>query len=89
MQYLSNVSTLKLDAKACTGCGMCVKVCPHEVFAISNKKAVIVSLDACMECGACKKNCAFNALEVRSGVGCAAGIIIGTLRGADASCDCD
>jgi len=88
MRYIKNVATLKLDTKKCTGCGMCVKVCPHAVFAVKNKKAKITDRDACMECGACKMNCAFKALEVRSGVGCAAGIILGSLRGTEATCDC-
>jgi len=83
MQYLKNVATLKMDQKLCTGCGMCLKVCPHAVFALRNKKAVIVSKDSCMECGACAKNCAFHALSVRSGVGCAAGIMYAALAGKD------
>ncbi|MCX5776548.1 MAG: mercury methylation ferredoxin HgcB [Candidatus Firestonebacteria bacterium] len=89
MKYLSNVSTLRLQAAKCTGCGVCLKVCPHAVFVIKNKKAVIVDLNFCMECGACKMNCSFNALEVKSGVGCAAGIIAGALRGTEASCLCE
>lgn len=83
MRYLKNVVTLKFDSRRCVGCGLCLKVCPHEVFAIRNKKAAIVSKDSCMECGACAKNCAFNALSVRSGVGCAAGIIYTALSGKD------
>ncbi|OGF46495.1 MAG: ferredoxin [Candidatus Firestonebacteria bacterium RIFOXYC2_FULL_39_67] len=88
MKYLSNVSTLKLNLHKCSGCGMCLKVCPHEVFAVRNRKAVIVDLDSCMECGACKINCSFGALEVKSGVGCAAGIMLGALRGTEATCNC-
>ena len=89
MRYLSDVVTLKLDSHKCSGCGMCIKVCPHEVFEIRNKKLAIVSKDACMECGACAKNCAFKALSVRSGVGCAGGIIAGFLRGGETTCDCE
>lgn len=88
MQYLRNVVTLKLDAGLCTGCGLCVNVCPHAVFEIINRKARIVNIDDCMECGACSMNCQFGAITVKSGVGCAAGIINGILNNSDPSCDC-
>jgi len=83
VKYLKNVTTLKLNRNNCIGCGLCLKVCPHEVFVIRDKKAIIVSKDNCMECGACAKNCAFNALSVRSGVGCAAGIMYAAFLGKD------
>ena len=88
MKYLKNVVTLKLNEGKCTGCQMCIKVCPHAVFKMNNKKAEIVDLDACMECGACEKNCSFNAISVKSGVGCASGIINGFLKGTEPTCDC-
>ena len=50
MKHLKNVATLKLDEEKCTGCGLCVTVCPHEVFTIVEGKAHIIDLDACMEC---------------------------------------
>ncbi len=40
-----------------------------------------------MECGACMKNCASGAVRVTAGVGCAAAVIGGMLRGTAASCD--
>ena len=86
--YLSDVVTLELDASKCTGCRMCMVVCPHAVFGFENKKAVILHKDFCMECGACEKNCPEQAITVRSGVGCAAGIINGLLRGTEPTCDC-
>lgn len=90
LTYLKDVVTLKLDIEKCTGCGMCVEVCPHNVFEIENKKARIVDRDACMECGACALNCPTEAIDVRSGVGCAYGILLGRLKGkrADAACEC-
>lgn len=74
---------LKVDEKSCTGCGRCVEVCPHGVFTLKSAasalraraRAEIVNARACMECGACKKNCPARAIEVSSGVGCAAAII--------------
>ena len=41
-----------------------------------------------MECGACALNCAQDAIYVKSGVGCAAGIIEGILRGTEPTCGC-
>jgi NAD-dependent dihydropyrimidine dehydrogenase PreA subunit len=88
MQYLKNVSTLKLDSELCTGCRMCTIVCPHAVFEIVDKKARIIDKNDCMECGACALNCKYGALYVRSGVGCAAGILNGMLNVTGADCCC-
>ncbi|MGB5159294.1 mercury methylation ferredoxin HgcB [Desulfobacterium sp. N47] len=73
--YLRNVATLKLDTKKCIGCGRCLEVCPHQVFSLAGKKAIITNFDACMECGACAINCPSTAIFVDSGVGCATGLI--------------
>jgi ferredoxin len=73
--YLKSVATLQLDEATCIGCGMCVAVCPHQVFALEGKKAAIRAFDDCMECGACALNCPVKAICVDSGVGCAAGMI--------------
>lgn len=86
--YLKNVVTLQLDQQKCNACRMCVNVCPHEVFHIKGKKAFIQNKDFCMECGACEKNCPEGAISVRSGVGCAAGVIYGLIKGTEPSCDC-
>jgi NAD-dependent dihydropyrimidine dehydrogenase PreA subunit len=86
--YLKDVATLKLDSSLCIGCGMCVEVCPHAVFRIQNRKALITDLDLCMECGACAKNCIVQALMVRAGVGCADAVIRGKLSGTEPTCGC-
>jgi ferredoxin len=86
-KYLKNVVTLEPDRAACTGCGMCEIVCPHAVTRVADGKAEMVDRDACMECGACARNCPADAVSVRPGVGCAAGIMRGALRGIDACSD--
>ena len=88
LTYLKNVTTLQLDRTKCNGCVMCTLVCPHAVFTIKEKRAFIQHKDLCMECGACAMNCSTGAIMVKSGVGCAAGVINGLLRGTDPTCDC-
>jgi NAD-dependent dihydropyrimidine dehydrogenase PreA subunit len=86
--YISAGETLKLDSVLCTGCRMCTEVCPHGIFQINQKKAEIVHAERCIECGACKINCPVGAIDVRVGVGCAAAVINGILKGGDPTCGC-
>jgi NAD-dependent dihydropyrimidine dehydrogenase PreA subunit len=88
LEYLRDVATLSLDPQLCTGCGTCMTVCPHGVFALEGRRAAIVDRDACMECGACALNCPTGAVRVESGVGCASAVITGALRGTGPTCDC-
>lgn len=81
IRYIEGVASITLDRKRCVGCSMCVNVCPHEVFAVEDKKAVLVDKDGCMECGACAANCPVEAIAVRPGVGCASLIINRWLKG--------
>ena len=88
LKYINPGKSLSLDAKACTGCGKCVEVCPHAVFCLADKKAAIDSRDHCMECGACAQNCPVSAIRVKSGVGCAWAVLNGIIKGGEPSCDC-
>jgi len=87
-RYLNNVTTLKYDINKCVGCGRCTEVCPHGVFEIDGKKALITDKDLCMECGACALNCPAKAIEVNAGVGCAAAIIQSWFTGKEPTCGC-
>ena len=89
MTYLKNGETLRLDEAACVGCGACVDVCPHAVFRMKDGRAEVADRGRCMECGGCARNCPVAALWVRAGVGCAAAIIAGKLRGGAPTCGSD
>lgn len=45
-----------VDARLCTGCGICAKVCPTQAITITNRKSV-VSPDRCLACGNCNQRC--------------------------------
>ncbi|MFH1019189.1 MAG: mercury methylation ferredoxin HgcB [Pseudomonadota bacterium] len=85
--YLKGVTTLRFEEEACIGCGMCLTVCPQEVFALEQGKMRISEQDACMECGACMMNCPVGAIWVQSGVGCAKAVFNAMLgRSSEACC---
>lgn len=86
LRYIVAGRSLELDGSACVGCGLCREVCPHAVFVLEDGRARIAERGRCMECGACARNCPAGALTVKAGVGCAAAVIGGLLRGGEPSC---
>lgn len=88
LRYLENVVTLEYRPEECAGCGRCVEVCPHGVFEMNGRAAVLKDRDACIECGACANNCPVSAISVVPGVGCAEAIMRGWITGSEPSCGC-
>jgi NAD-dependent dihydropyrimidine dehydrogenase PreA subunit len=79
----THLNSLTYDAALCVNCEMCLTVCPHDVFEAGARVVALVHPESCMECGACERNCPTGALEVDSGVGCAAAMIQAALTGSD------
>jgi len=67
---------------------MFLDVCPHAVFQMNGRHALIQDKDACMECGACSRNCPAAAITVQAGGGCAAAVINSMLGRSSAACCC-
>jgi NAD-dependent dihydropyrimidine dehydrogenase PreA subunit len=85
--YIEN--TLTYDPSRCNGCGKCVEVCPHGVYEMDGRLAVLAHKEACMECGACQLNCITGSIHVESGVGCATAMIQAALKGSkEVECSC-
>ena len=54
---------VKVDAQTCTGCGICIDVCPLEAISLNDDKAVIDE-DECTECGLCVDECPNDAISL-------------------------
>jgi NADH-quinone oxidoreductase subunit F len=57
-----NLITVHIDARRCTGCGQCVKVCAVGAISGEKKKAHVVDAAVCTRCGACRNICKFEAV---------------------------
>jgi len=55
--------TTIIDKNLCTGCGLCVRVCPSDTISLMNKKAEITG-DTSLNCGHCEAVCPENAVRV-------------------------
>ena len=53
-----------IDPETCTGCNICVNVCPMDVFAKTANVPVLARQDACQTCFQCEARCPEDALYV-------------------------
>jgi NAD-dependent dihydropyrimidine dehydrogenase PreA subunit len=47
----------RIDIGSCDRCGVCVEICPSEVYQIGRQAVDIVFPEECIECGACVQQC--------------------------------
>ncbi|MCS3924615.1 4Fe-4S binding protein [Methanosalsum natronophilum] len=68
-----STKTLDYDYKRCTGCGLCVKICPLKALELGPIKEIATGLDAppvimdlekCTFCGMCSNFCPVNAFKL-------------------------
>ena len=57
------METVSVNRKKCNGCGLCVQVCPHRLFAVT-AGAASVTAEGCMGCGHCQAVCPSGAVEI-------------------------
>jgi NAD-dependent dihydropyrimidine dehydrogenase PreA subunit len=57
---------IKIDNNSCTGCGVCILICPCDVIRIDEQKKKVFpayNID-CAVCRLCQMNCSFDAIQV-------------------------
>jgi nitroreductase/NAD-dependent dihydropyrimidine dehydrogenase PreA subunit len=55
--------TTVIDPDLCTGCGLCIPVCPSDTLAMQDGKAVVVGAES-LQCGHCQAVCPVGAIRV-------------------------
>lgn len=51
---------VRIDPKKCTGCGICLPVCPYGGIKLHRDSGAII----CLQCGVCVEACPVGALEM-------------------------
>jgi nitroreductase/Pyruvate/2-oxoacid:ferredoxin oxidoreductase delta subunit len=57
--------TTVIDAEKCTGCGLCVEICPSGTISIRGEKAAVTG-DRSLSCGHCAAICPTEAITVKA-----------------------
>ncbi|MCK4777862.1 MAG: 4Fe-4S binding protein [Actinomycetia bacterium] len=53
-----------VDPKECSGCGICVDVCPNGILDLDEDIAVVINEESCDGCGICVEECAMGAIVI-------------------------
>jgi NADH:ubiquinone oxidoreductase subunit F (NADH-binding) len=54
----------EINPQTCTGCGACLKACPHKAIRGQAKQPHAIDQAVCAKCGICKDVCKFDAISV-------------------------
>ena len=57
-------AVIKIDAKLCKGCAVCVELCPTGALVMKDFKAAIKDAELCTGCTSCELRCPDFAIEI-------------------------
>ena len=66
------MAKLTIRTERCKGCGLCARLCPKGIVALSKTKlnskgyhpAEITDIEACIACASCARTCPDTAIEI-------------------------
>ena len=58
------ITTTIINRELCSGCGLCLRVCPNNTFSLNDGKAEVTG-NKCLQCGHCLAVCPEQAIEVQ------------------------
>jgi len=56
--------SFSIDPERCTGCGACLRACPHNAISGTKKEPHTIDQALCQKCGICRDECTFDAVTV-------------------------
>ena len=78
------MTTIRIEAEFCKGCGLCVYYCPRDVLELSNEAnakgyevVCVRQSEQCVGCKLCEVNCPDMAIQVESVPGGRAQVSLG------------
>ena len=57
-----------IDEDLCTGCGMCVDICPTDAIELGSEQTAQRNADRCLGCGLCARSCPEEAILLKEGL---------------------
>jgi len=63
----ATLPVIKINARLCKGCEICVEFCPKKVLELDKGVAVVKDLEACTACMLCEIRCPDFAITVEKG----------------------
>lgn len=58
------VVEIVVDHEKCTGCGICVEICPVKVYELQNGISFPANVEECIVCRKCEERCPEGAIQV-------------------------